>query len=32
MYFDDTLCDKYRLPGVLNVLMFRNFYGFVWIA
>ena len=32
MNFDDTLCDKYRLPVVLNVFMLRNFYGFVWIA
>lgn len=32
MYLDDTLCDKYRLPVVLNVFVFRNFHGFVWIA
>lgn len=29
---DHTLCDKYRLSVVLNVFMFRNFYGFFWIA
>ena len=29
MYLDDTLCDKYRLPVVLNVFVFCNFYGFV---
>ena len=27
MYLDDTLCDKYRLPVVLNVFVFCNFYG-----
>ena len=32
MYLDDTFCDKYGLPVVLNVFVFCNFHGFVWIT
>ena len=29
---EDTFCDKYGLPVVLNVFVFCNFHGFVWIT
>ena len=32
MDFDDALCDKHRLPLVLYVFMFRDFYRLVGIG